>query len=149
MDSPEAVFVYGTLKQKERNFAVSRQAGWVRSEPAYIEGFQLFHLPQRERLPYGYPAVVRDVAEPASREGRVWGEVQWFADLSQALVLLDRLEDEGREYLRSPTAAYLPSQAEKPCAVWVYAYPSLQNVQRVSGIWLPEGVWHEQKQPKG
>ncbi|MGK0618725.1 gamma-glutamylcyclotransferase family protein [Meiothermus cerbereus] len=142
MDAPEAVFVYGTLKQGERNFSVSRQAGWVRSELAYIEGFRLFHIPQGDLRPYAYPGVVQG-------EGRVFGEVQWFADLSHALELLDALEDEGSEYLRIPTTAYLYRQAAQPCAVWLYTYPSLQAVQSVSGIWLPEGVWREQTQPKG
>jgi gamma-glutamylcyclotransferase (GGCT)/AIG2-like uncharacterized protein YtfP len=143
---PGAIFVYGTLKQGERNFAVSKQAGWVRSEPAYIEGFQLFYISRRGRLPYGYPAVV--MASPAGQQGRVWGEVQWFADLNRALAILDRLEDQGREYLRSPAIAYLSNRAEEACLVWVYTYPSLQSVQRASGVWLPEGVWREQKQPR-
>ncbi|GIW26632.1 gamma-glutamylcyclotransferase [Meiothermus sp.] len=138
---PEAVFVYGTLKQGQRNFWVSQEAGWVRSEPAYIEGFQLFHIPEGDLRPYAYPGVVKG-------EGRVWGEVQWFADLAQALVLLDELEDEGGEYLRSPTTAYL-QPTEQPCTVWVYTYPSLQAVQSAGGIWLPEGVWGEEMQPKG
>ncbi|MCS7068120.1 MAG: gamma-glutamylcyclotransferase [Meiothermus sp.] len=142
MESPEAVFVYGTLKQGERNFEVSRLAGWLRSEPAYIEGFRLFHIPEGDLRPYGYPGVVKG-------EGRVWGEVQWFADLAQALVLLDRLEDEGSEYLRSPITAYLSEQGGAPRTVWVYTYPSLQAVESVGGIWLPEGVWGEQMQPKG
>ncbi len=141
MDSPEAVFVYGTLKQGERNFLVSQQAGWVRSELAYIEGFRLFHIPQSEVRPYAYPAVVRG-------EGRVWGEVQWFADLAPALALLDELEDEGREYLRIPTTAYLSPPTGRPCAVWVYAYPSLQAAQSVLGRWLPEGVWREETRPR-
>jgi gamma-glutamylcyclotransferase (GGCT)/AIG2-like uncharacterized protein YtfP len=142
MELPEAVFVYGTLKQGERNFTVSRQAGWLSSEPAYIEGFRLFHIPQSEIRPYAYPGAVKG-------EGRVWGEVQWFADLARALELLDRLEDEGGEYLRSPTKAYLFEQGEAPCRVWVYAYPSLQAVHSVGGLWLPEGVWGEHMQPKG
>lgn len=162
MDVPEAVFVYGTLKRGERNFAVSQQAGWILSEPAYIEGFQLFHIPRRKRLPYSYPAVVQGL-------GQVWGEVQWFADLSQALVLLDELEDQGREYLRISTIAHLERfpqlgrsacnaivgtvvdhpEEKAACSVWVYAYPGLQNVQRVSGLWLPEGVWREMEGQKG
>lgn len=141
MDVPEAVFVYGTLKQGERNFAVSQQAGWIRSEPAYIEGFQLFHIPQRRRLPYSYPAVVRG-------SGQVWGEVQWFADLSQALVVLDELEDEGREYLRISTLAHSADQA-KQHPVWIYVYPGMQNIQAVSGCWLPDGVWREMEGQKG
>jgi gamma-glutamylcyclotransferase (GGCT)/AIG2-like uncharacterized protein YtfP len=145
MGLPGAIFVYGTLKQGERNFAVSEQAGWVRSEPAYIEGFQLFYIPQRGRLPYGYPAVV---ASPGGRQGRVWGEVQWFADLNLAVAILDRLEDQGREYLRRPATAYLSDRADEACLAWVYVYPSLQSVQRASGVWLPQGVWREQKQPR-
>jgi len=141
MELPEAVFVYGTLKQGERNFAVSQEAGWVRSEPAYIQSFQLFHIPRRERLPYSYPAVVEGL-------GRVWGEVQWFADLGQALVLLDQLEDEGREYLRIPTVAHLLDQAKKH-PVWIYVYPGVQKVQAVSGLWLPDGVWREVEGQKG
>jgi len=142
MDAPEAVFVYGTLKQGERNFSVSQQAGWVRSVQAYIEGFRLFHIPQSHGRPYAYPAVVRG-------EGRVWGEVQWFADLASALKLLDELEDEGREYLRIPTTAYPSQPTRRPCEVWVYAYPSPQAAQSALGLWLPEGVWREEKEPKG
>ncbi|WP_147370714.1 gamma-glutamylcyclotransferase family protein, partial [Meiothermus taiwanensis] len=58
MDVPEAVFVYGTLKQGERNFQVSKEAGWLRSAEAYIEGFQLFHIPKGKGRPYAYPGVV-------------------------------------------------------------------------------------------
>lgn len=123
MNAPEAVFVYGTLKQGERNFQVSKAAGWLRSAEAYIEGFRLFHIPR--------------------------SEVQWFADLAHALELLDELEDEGREYRRISATAYLSQQAPQPCAVWVYTYPSLEAMRSVSGLWLPEGVWREQTQPKG
>ncbi|GIW37333.1 MAG: gamma-glutamylcyclotransferase [Meiothermus sp.] len=142
MELPEAVFVYGTLKRGERNFEVSRQAGWLRSEPACIEGFRLFHIPKGDLRPYAYPGVVKG-------EGRVWGEVQWFANLDQALALLDRLEDEGGEYLRSPTTAYLFEQGGAPCRVWVYVYASLPALESAGGIWLPQGVWGEQTQPKG
>lgn len=142
MDAPEAVFVYGTLQQGERNFQVSKAAGWLRSTQAYIEGFRLFHIPQSDVRPYAYPGVVRG-------EGRVWGEVQWFADLAYALELLDELEDEGREYHRIPTTAYLGQQAQQACTVWVYTYPSLGAMQSVSGLWLPEGVWREETRPKG
>jgi len=141
MDAPEAVFVYGTLKQGERNFSVSQQAGWVRSEQAYIEGFRLFHIPRGKGRPYAYPAVVRG-------EGRVWGEVQWFANLAYALELLDRLEDEGSEYLRIPTTAYCEGPNAKTYKVWVYAYPNLQAAQSALGLWLPEGVWGEQALPE-
>lgn len=130
---PSAVFVYGTLKQGERNFAVSQQAGWVRSEPGWLEGFRLFHIPQRERLPYSYPAI-------AQGEGRVWGEVQRFKDLEFALSVLDPLEDQGREYLRIPATAQTESGA---LLVWVYVYPSLEAIRRAQGILISSGVWSD------
>jgi len=129
---PEAVFVYGTLKRGQRNFGVARRAGWLRSEAAYIEGFQLYHLPQGGGRLYPYPAVVRG-------EGRVWGEVQWFAGLAQALSLLDRLEDEGQEYRRIPAWAH--TERRGLVRVWLYVYPSLDQVRRAQGRWLPGGVW--------
>jgi len=134
MEAPAAVFVYGTLKQGERNFVVSQQAGWQRSAPAYIEGYRLFHLPEGALRAYGYPAVVPG-------EGRVWGEVQWFADLTQALRVLDELEDEGYEYLRVPAVAHV--QEGGPCRVWLYVYSGLESIQRAQGRWLPEGIWCE------
>lgn len=130
---PSAIFVYGTLKQGERNFPLSQRAGWVRSEPGWLEGFQLFHIPQRERLPYSYPAIVQG-------EGRVEGEVQWFKDLELALGVLDPLEDEGSEYLRIPATAQTEVGA---VLVWVYVYPSLEAIRRARGILRSGGVWSE------
>lgn len=130
---PSAVFVYGTLKRGERNFPVSQQAGWVRSEPGWLEGFQLFHIPQREPRPYSYPAIVQ-------ADGRVWGEVQCFQDLEYALTVLDQLEDEGQEYLRIPATAHTPSGTIR---VWVYVYPGLEAIRHAQGILVPGGRWSE------
>ncbi|MER3483746.1 MAG: gamma-glutamylcyclotransferase [Meiothermus sp.] len=144
---PAAVFVYGTLKQGERNFPVSQRAGWLRSERGWLGGFQLFHIPRRERLPYSYPAMARG-------EGRVWGEVQWFADLETALEALDVLEDEGREYLRIPAEAHLGGTLEHhgfdetpTVQVWTYVYPDQGAINRARGILLPDGVWLESEAP--
>mgnify|MGYP001770943262 FL=1 len=128
---PSAVFVYGTLKQGERNFPVSQQAGWKRSESGWLEGFQLFHIPQSRLRPYSYPAIVQ-------ADGRVWGEVQWFQDLELALSVLDSLEDEGREYLRIPTTAHTEAG---PVLVWVYVYPGLEAIRSAQGILISSGVW--------
>ncbi|MCS7058771.1 MAG: gamma-glutamylcyclotransferase [Meiothermus sp.] len=132
MMEPEAVFVYGTLKQGQRNFEVARRAGWLCSEAAYVEGFQLYHLPRGSGRSYGYPAAVYG-------EGRVWGEVQWFAELARALLLLDRLEDEGQEYRR--VAAWAHTEGKGRVWVWLYVYPSLARVQEAQGRWLPQGFW--------
>lgn len=142
-EAPTAVFVYGTLKQGERNFHVSERAGWLHSERGWLEGFQLFHIPQRERLSYTYPAMV-------AGEGQVWGEVQWFADLEAALEVLDVLEDEGNEYIRVQTDAHLGSTLERhgfenaqTLGVWTYVYPHRDAILRARGIRLPDGVWLE------
>lgn len=132
MSQPLGVFVYGTLKQGEHNFATSQQGGWVRSERAWIEGFALYGLPRSAERPYPYPALVRG-------EGRVWGEVQYFADLDRALVLLDELEEMGAEYLRLPTQAFGDHGVAIP--VWVYVYLNPGALEAAGGVWLPEGSW--------
>lgn len=133
--SPVAVFVYGTLKQGQRNFRLSQRAGWVRSEPAWLEGFALYHLPRASERPYSYPAIVVG-------DGRVWGEVQYFADLEAALVALDALEDAGREYERVQVEARRPHGGA--VRVWTYVYPSLEAIRRVNGVRVPGGDWTEQ-----
>ncbi|GEM86352.1 gamma-glutamylcyclotransferase family protein [Meiothermus granaticius] len=140
---PVAVFVYGTLQRGERNFAVSQRAGWLRSERAWVQGFQLFHLPPQEHRPYGYPALVEG-------EGVVWGEVQWFSDLPAALQLLDELEEEGREYRRIEATALLPGGLEphgfepvREVRVWVYAYPDRAAIAQARGVPVPDGLWSE------
>jgi gamma-glutamylcyclotransferase (GGCT)/AIG2-like uncharacterized protein YtfP len=132
--SPVAVFVYGTLKQGQRNFGLSRRAGWLRSEAAWLEGFALYHLPRASERPYSYPAIV-------AGEGRVWGEVQYFADLEAALLALDALEDAGREYERIQVEARLARGGV--VRAWAYVYPSLEAVRRVGGVALPRGEWSE------
>lgn len=129
---PQAVFVYGTLKQGERNFRLSQRVGFMRSEEAWVEGFKLYAVGQaRYRRPYSYPALV-------AGQGRVWGEVHWFADLPKALERLDKLERVGREYLRLEAVAHT---AQQSWPVWLYAYPHSQAIERAQGVWLPEGRW--------
>ncbi|PZA07946.1 MULTISPECIES: gamma-glutamylcyclotransferase [unclassified Meiothermus] len=130
---PAAVFAYGTLKRGERNFELAQRAGWLCSEPGWLEGFRLFHIPQQGPRPYGYPAIVPG-------EGRVQGEVQRFQDLEFALTVLDALEDEGQEYRRIPAVARTQSGA---IWVWVYVYPSLEAIQSARGIPLRGEVWAE------
>jgi len=138
---PVGVFAYGTLKQGQRNFYVSRQGGWLRSEPAWLEGFQMYELPISAQRQYSYPALIQG-------KGRVWGEVQYFTDLDQALVLLDELEQEGKEYLRLGVLAHLGTHTEKRgpkmdslASAWVYMYIHSTFLQAMGATWIPEGKW--------
>jgi gamma-glutamylcyclotransferase (GGCT)/AIG2-like uncharacterized protein YtfP len=133
---PVGVFAYGTLKQGQRNFYVSQQGGWLRSEPAWLEGFQMYALPRSKERLYPFPALIQG-------EGRVWGEVQYFADLEQALILLDELEEEGKEYLRLGVQARLEKQDSEDLrlSVWVYVYMHPASLDAIGAVWLPEGTW--------
>ncbi|AEB11472.1 gamma-glutamylcyclotransferase family protein [Marinithermus hydrothermalis] len=122
---PVGVFVYGTLRVGERNFPVARQAGWVASEPAVLEGFVLYDLP------YGYPAIVRGA-------GRVYGEVQYYRDLARALERLDVLEDVGAEYLRVRVEVQVRGER---VGAWAYVYPNLEAVRAAGGRRVPSGRW--------
>jgi gamma-glutamylcyclotransferase (GGCT)/AIG2-like uncharacterized protein YtfP len=128
---PSALFVYGTLKHGERNFFVSQQAGWVRSEWALVEGFALYHFPTSVLRPYSYPALIEGA-------GRVQGEVQWFANLQGALKVLDQLEDEGGEYRRIKASAQTKAGTEQ---VWVYVYSNPQALAEAGAIPVAAEIW--------
>lgn len=141
-ETPSGIFVYGTLKQGGRNFYVSQKAGWLGSQPAWIEGYRLFHLNPSSERAYSYPALLEG-------EGRVWGEVQTFANLEEALVVLDELEDVGGEYRRIAVAARLDGISERhghentqSLLVWAYAYCTPEALEKTGGVWLPEGEWN-------
>ncbi len=72
------VFVYGTLKPGEENYAKYCTGKVVDAKPAYALG-ELFALPQ------GYPAMIKG-------DNRVYGYLLTFAH-TEALVELDELED--------------------------------------------------------
>ncbi|WP_117238103.1 gamma-glutamylcyclotransferase family protein [Thermus sediminis] len=120
----ERVFAYGTLKRGERNhFLVVPYLHRVL--PGRVWGFRLFHLPQGEKRPYPYPAMVPG-------EGWVDGEVL-FLDL-EALPLLDELEEEGVEYRRVQVQAETP---EGLIPAWAYLY--LGDLEGARP--LPPGAW--------
>lgn len=133
MNTPQAVFVYGTLKQKGRNFHVSQQAGLTRVAKGVVDGFRLFDLLDPPQRGYRYPAIL-------SGSGQVRGEVHWYRDLEEALGLLDRLEDTPREYQR---LAITVQTAEGAVPAWVYVYPSLEAVQQAQGQEVVGGWWEE------
>jgi gamma-glutamylcyclotransferase (GGCT)/AIG2-like uncharacterized protein YtfP len=110
------IFVYGTLKQGQRNFA--RFCGGVLAiEPASVLG-RLYYLSDGRHLSYGYPMLevppehvlavgssdyVGDAARldrasvsPAAVQGdweAIQGEIHTFDDPVQRLTAMDRLED--------------------------------------------------------
>ncbi len=114
------VFVYGTLKQGERNFARYCR-GVLSIEPASILG-RLYHLSYGYHLPYGYPmlqvpsqhilavgtsdylqdaSLLAQLADRLPPEPRVaagdWeliaGEIQTFDDPLERFTAMDKLED--------------------------------------------------------
>ncbi len=139
--SPVGIFVYGTLKQGGRNFYVAQQAGWMASRRAWIEGFRVYHLqPSAERV-YSYPALLEGA-------GQVWGEIQTFANLEQALLILDKLEDVGGEYRRIAVTVRLDVvgeshgfEAQESVVAWAYAYSSAEALEKTGAVWVEEGEW--------
>lgn len=120
----ERVFAYGTLKRGERNHPLV--APYLRRVlPGFVEGFHLYHLPRGPHRPYAYPAMVPG-------EGRVYGEV--FCLASEALPLLDALEEEGEEYRRVRVRV---ETEEGPLEAWAYLY--LGGLE--GALPLPQGVW--------
>jgi gamma-glutamylcyclotransferase (GGCT)/AIG2-like uncharacterized protein YtfP len=117
---PFRLFVYGTLKQGQRNFSRYCQ-GVLAIEPACVSG-RLYHLSQGYHLPYGYPMLevpsqhvlargtrdyladaallerlARDtplcVPEAAGDWASIAGEIQTFDDPLERFPALDELED--------------------------------------------------------
>ena len=102
------VFVYGSLKRSEHNHGLLARARYIdeaRTEPRY-----------RLRVTDSYPAMIRTDEDPLSIEGEVF-EVD-----RATLARLDRLEDNGRLYLRELIPVVLAGSPEQPCQAWAYVY---------------------------
>jgi len=125
------VFVYGTLKQGQRNH--DHFCGDAHTiEPAVTTG-RLYDTP------YGFPAMFD------APDGKVFGEVMTFPDIEKTLGLLDRLEG----YRQSGESHYV--RIEKCVAIfgnskvvhaWVYVYP--KHRLRLGFIPVPSGCWWQQ-----
>ncbi|MBW4691816.1 MAG: gamma-glutamylcyclotransferase [Lyngbya sp. HA4199-MV5] len=135
------VFVYGTLKPGEKNHQICASYV-VASKPASANG-RLY------ALPFGYPAMTLE-------EGTVHGTVLSFVD-EIALEALDAYERhdpaefyayvpdqhlEQNEYDRQKITVYDQAQQESGQA-WTYLMTK-EQVQRLSGVFLPDGQWVQQ-----
>lgn len=125
------VFVYGTLKPGEANFAAYCQGKVIAQTPAYTWG-NLY------ALPVGYPAMTEG-------NSKVQGMLLSFND-PQILQSLDRLEGyqsqraaELNEYYRAFVMVY--SFGDRPInQAWAY-YMTLAQVRQYKGIKLTANSW--------
>ena len=133
------VFVYGTLQPGEPNYSVC--AGYVvESQPAIANGCLY-------ALPLSYPAMTLDA-------GTVYGALLSFTDVT-ILERLDAFERhdpaefselapgqrlEQNEYERKQIAVYSYDRRFLGLA-WSYIM-TLEQVQQLGGILLPNGQWH-------
>lgn len=135
------VFVYGTLQPGERFHRPYCGDRVQVLGPALAPG-RLYHLPR-----LNYPAMTQ---EP----GWVTGVILGF-DSPQAFVKLDQLEGfigdrspSENEYNRLEIEVFDPQSPPRSLGtVWTY-YMSRQRVSHYGGIWLREGVWHEDQLPQ-
>ncbi len=127
LGEPLGIFVYGTLMRGFKNFHMAQRAGWWHSSPAHVEGYDLF------LLPFGYPAVVEG-------SGQVFGELQLYRDMNDALSVLDPFENVGRQYERITATVWT---REGPRAVWMYRYLNPDQLTRVGGVLEPSGRYKE------
>jgi gamma-glutamylcyclotransferase (GGCT)/AIG2-like uncharacterized protein YtfP len=128
------VFVYGTLKPDQENFADYCENKVIEIQNAIAIG-QLFALPM------GYPAMVLNNQNPIA----VQGYLLTFADTS-ILEALDELEDYDCDrnpaenlYNRQRLEIFDLNQQSLGLA-WVYLMTA-EQVQNLSGIPQPNGYW--------
>lgn len=128
------VFVYGTLKPGEENYAAYCRDRVVFYQEGYVLG-QLYDLPM------GYPAMT-------TGDRPVYGFVISFAEPT-VLNLLDELEEfdphrpaEQNEYQRIQVEVFNLEHTSLGLA-WVYVM-SEQQAQRLEGIFMPNGRWSGQ-----
>ena len=130
-ESSVDVFVYGTFKPGEANFAAYCEGKVISQVTCYTWG-DLY------ALPVGYPAMTEG-------KNKVWGVLLSFADL-QILESLDRLEGYQSEravhlnsYYRALVSVYDRNERQIGEA-WAY-YMSSSKVRQYEGLRLNSGSW--------
>ena len=133
-----AYFAYGTLRPGSRYW--TNVAAYVAQyDPAYIDGFDLYDLPE------GYPAIVAGT-------GRVFGDLLYVRtgeELAMARVA-DDIEDfdegdPGSLYLRRQvlvTRLRGPQLPAVPAVTYVFN-PHREATVEARGVRVPEGDWRE------
>jgi gamma-glutamylcyclotransferase (GGCT)/AIG2-like uncharacterized protein YtfP len=142
--TPDAVFVYGTLRPGERNWGPHLARFSLRTEPAVLPGHRLYALE--------YPCAVGAVeaAPAATRPGEpagVRGDVVWLDPdrLTEALAHLDWFEDcrpddpDRALYVRE--AHEVVTASGQRVISWVYVAGPPQRERLQPHHELPTGEW--------
>jgi gamma-glutamylcyclotransferase (GGCT)/AIG2-like uncharacterized protein YtfP len=136
MNSHLHVFVYGTLKPGEANFARYCGNSVISSQRGYIQA-ELYYFPA-----FGYPGAIHGTRQ-------VHGYVLTFAD-SEVLVDLDELEDyqpdrqpAENEYTRKLVITYT-AEGSPLVSAWTYLM-SHDRIQQWGGILVPAGWWESSR----
>lgn len=120
------VFVYGTLKQGLSNHHFLRTSEFIGS--ATLQGYQLHAVTP------SYPGIV-----PATR-GRnsiVCGEI--YRVDTACMRRLDRLEDNGRMYLRQELPITLNDGSVVTAWVYLWNLPIIPSMTAIDGsVWIPK-----------
>ena len=127
-----AYFVYGTLRPGGRYWRAVRR--FVADyEPAWIEGFVLWDLPE------GYPCI-------APGDGRVFGDLLYIrsGDEEEAQRIMDDIEglDLSLYERHNINAVRLRRAKQKsvPCATYIYSRTRRDHLY-ANGRWVAEGEW--------
>ena len=126
------VFVYGTLKPKEKYYSLYCQGKTISEFYCWTKG-KLFSLP------LGYPAMIPG-------DDRVYGYLLSFAS-EKELINLDYLEgyiepnSSLNEYHRLKIKVHNPNNSTIDEA-WAY-FMKENKVQELNGIYIPSGWWSE------
>jgi gamma-glutamylcyclotransferase (GGCT)/AIG2-like uncharacterized protein YtfP len=128
-----SVFVYGTLKPQEVNYAAYCQEKVISAVKAYTWG-EIYHL---RRL--GYPGMTQG-------KNKVQGYLLRFKDPT-VLQRLDGLESyqekrnlSENEYNRYLIEVYDPLTDKNLGQAWAY-FMEMAQIQSYQGEWLPSGEW--------
>ena len=121
-------FVYGTLKRGEGNHRLIEHAEFV--DVGYVRGCVLFDLG-------GCPAMMTGDFRSQMTDHVAKGEIYAVEDehLDHTLASLDRLEQEGRMYLRAKLIVWSKEGFPYECTTYLYIMPLRSGEQVVDDGW--------------